>query len=642
MKHVDNYTFLNVEDVNTVILEYGTEFEDFYDLDTNKTEPIISKNYKDYRHDFTVVSKSITGTRYEYILEIRNSLWDGGYTFIKLPAGVSTPNVVQNPRNPNILIISGENLTSFTIRLHLTNYADNRIINVNTLVLKGLTDVSNIYYNSNTVPVTVLTADGMPVHNATVNVAMDGKTSNDIFTNEKGEANIVFPAANPGTYTAVVTATKAGVGTIKRSVTVRRTKAELSFTIDNSKPYIKGAIQPVEIKFDTSKINPNDINGLQVTVKYNGQTSVTNIDNGVASFYLNLRKYYNNTINVTVSFNESSHIIDLSKNVSLNLSFYYATNYVNLESECEKELGADLIRLRTGTGYDYTSDGSNMISIGRDITIEGQKTSNGWSTLHGKGNGYFSVKNEAVLTVNGIKFQQCNPGIYQDKGSRVFINACLFAECENERHSYMGSCVYTDTSTESKTNKLLFHTYVKNSYFYNNKGSCFSHGGQLDIDGCHFKKDTFQSLKQPEGHITHQMYGDCAIKNSKILFDMGDGTSPTNQSYAKIVCMVGKTAAVNGKTGNQLMRDDSLDLFNSPYNNQSYCYVRYWYPYDVMANIVASPLKGREFTSGCHAVEGVAEMYKEGIQLTRVSWGTDNKTRGLKIDIPNNGGWWND
>ena len=640
MRHVPNYSFLNVEDFNTVLLNYGTDFEDFYDLDTNRLESDTGATYNNYRYSFVVVSKSIFGSSYEYVLEVRNSLWDGGYTFITLPAGVGNPTVNQSVTNPNILRITGENLTSFTIRLHLTNYADNRIINVNSLVVKGLNDVSNVYYNSDTVPIRVLTADGMPVNNASVTVTMNNKTSNAILTNVSGEANIVFPAANPGNYTAVVTATKQNEGTVKRSVNVKRTKTEVSFTIDNTKPFIKGAIQSAEMVFDTSKVNINDIEGVQVTIKYNNQTSVSTIENGIAPFYLNLRKYYDDKLDVAISFNESTFLNLLSKTVSLKCDYYYASDYATLESECEKELGADLIRLKTGTGYNYTSDGINMITINRDITIQGQKSTTGWCTLNGAGNGFFVVKENGKLTVQGIKFYKCNPAIYQDKKSNVLIEACLFVECENEKHSFMGSCVYTDTTTESKNNKLLFYTIIKNSSFYNNTGSCFSHGGQLHIENCQFKKDTMNAMYQPEPHVVNQMYGDCAIINSKILVDTADVISNKNQSFSKIVFMAGKTAAVNGKTGSQMGSDNSTNLFNAPYSNQSYVYIKYWYPFDIQANIVASPLKNKEFASAGHAVEGINWAYKDNLQLTKVSAGTDNKTRGLKIDIPNAGGWY--
>ena len=640
MRYVPNYTFLNIEEANSIILNHGTEFEDFYDLDTNKLESDVNKTYTNYRADFIVVSKSKFGSTYEYILEIRNSLWDGGYSFITLPSGVSNPNVVQTPNNPNILRITGENLTNFVIRLHLTNYADDRVININTLVIKGLSEVTNIFYNTNIVPITVLTADDMPVNGASVTVTMNNQTSVPVLTNASGEAEIIFPAANPGTYTAVVTATKQDVGTVKRTVIVKRTKPDLEFTIDNTKPFIKGAIQTVDITFDTTQIESSKLEGLQVTVKYAGQTSISNIENGKAPFYLNLRKYYNDTVDITVTITESNFNSILNKTVRLNCEYYYATDYLTLESECERDLGADLIRLRSGTSYDYTSDGSNMITINRDITIQGQKSTTGWCTLNGAGNGFFVVRENAKLTVQGIRFFKCNPAIYQDKKSNVLIEACLFVECENEKHGFMGSCVYTDTTTESQTNKLLFYTIVKNSSFLNNRGSCFSHGGQLDIDNCQFKKDNMDAMYQPEPHIVNQMYGDCAIRNSKILVDTGDTISSKNQSFSKIVFMAGKTAAVNGKTGSQMENDNSTNLFNSPYNNQSYIYIKYWYPFDINANIVASPLKGKEFASAGHAVNGVNWAYKDNLQLTRVSAGTDNKTKGLKIDISSSGGWY--
>ena len=78
-KFVPNYDFLTVEDINTVILNDGMVFDDFYSLDTRIIESDNSAEYTNIRCDFIVISKFIVGNEYEYILEIRNSLWDGNY-----------------------------------------------------------------------------------------------------------------------------------------------------------------------------------------------------------------------------------------------------------------------------------------------------------------------------------------------------------------------------------------------------------------------------------------------------------------------------------------------------------------------------------------------------------------------------------
>ena len=73
-KYVPNYDFLTVEDINTVILNEGVEFDGYYDLDTTLLEYDQQRGYIIYRHDFVVVSKIVRGNQYEYILEIR--IWE--------------------------------------------------------------------------------------------------------------------------------------------------------------------------------------------------------------------------------------------------------------------------------------------------------------------------------------------------------------------------------------------------------------------------------------------------------------------------------------------------------------------------------------------------------------------------------------
>lgn len=641
MGYVENYTFINIEDINSTLINHGIEFEDFYDLDTRLLELDPSLEYHDYRIDFCILSKTKLGSTYEYILEVRNSLWDGGYTFIRLPEGVTMPQVIHMAENPNILRINGENLTDFTIRLHLTNYADNRILNSNNLIIKGLIDVEAPYYETNTLNVKLLYSNGTPVVNAEFKIIMNNKDSDIFKTNASGETELIIPSANPGVYTAIITATKDNL-TAKRTILVTRTKANIQFSIDDSKTYIKGAINKATLNFDVTNINKEQLENLQITISNdNIGVSIANIENGKAEFYFSLRGYYKDTVPLNIVINESEYTNVINSSITLNCDYFYAYNYEELEDECENSLGADLIRLKTGSSYDYTNDGIDMISIDRDITIEGEKTGNGWSTLYGKGNGFFTVKKDATLQVKGIKFYKCNPAIYQEKNSSLYIEGCLFEEGDNEKHAWMGACVYTDTSPECKNNKKLFNTIVKNSYFYNNVGSCFSHGGQLNIDGCYFLKDSLNSLYQPEPQIVSQQYGDCSIRNSYICIDTGNDISPSNKSYAKTVFWCGKFAAVNGKTGLNMAADNSTNLFTSQYNNIAYTYTKYYYPHsDINANLVASPIKGYERKAASHAVEGHNWAWKDGIQLTRVSWGTDNTNNKLSIKIPTSGGYY--
>ena len=282
-----------------------------------------------------------------------------------------------------------------------------------------------------------------------------------------------------------------------------------------------------------------------------------------------------------------------------------------------------------------------MIYIDRKIIIEGEKTNNGWTTLDGAGNGYFEIKNGGTLELYGIHITNANPAIYQWEGSSLLIENCLFTGNNNEKHHGMGSCVYCHTTDNSKRNKKLYYSYIRNSCFGNNYGSCFAHAGQLDIRHCDFIKTDFKWFHQPEPFIVSQRYGDCAICDCRVDIDTRDGVSSSNSSYAKIVAYIGKTASLNGKTGLQMKGDNTLNFFGSNYRNQAHIYTKYHYPYlEGNPILVASPLLGKETRACGHAVEGVNWAYKDGYQLTRASWNKDNKKRQLTIEYPKNGGKW--
>ena len=123
--------------------------------------------------------------------------------------------------------------------------------------------------------------------------------------------------------------------------------------------------------------------------------------------------------------------------------------------------------------------------------------------------------------------------------------------------------------------------------------------------------------------------------------DTGDTIKSSNASYAKAICVVGKNASFNGKTGSKMLSNNSLNLFNSPYNNKAHLYCKYYYPYEgINDNLIACPENGYEDRACCHAVESKHWVWRDHEYLGRVSWGTENRKRKLKITIPVNGGYF--
>ena len=652
-KYIPNYDFLTVEDINTVILNDGLVFDDFYDLDTRIIESDNSIEYSNIRCDFIVISKSIVGDEYEYILEIRNSLWDGNYSFTKLPADIDEPIVTQVLQSPNTLKIRGRGLSFFEIRLHLTNNSnarvydsemkDVRILNRGDLKVDNIQNITYLYcdtYNLSNLVVTDMQGNG--IGNAIVKITGENidleKTTNSsgrIVDSNGNLSNFQLPSGAPGKFNLVITALKEGYGQFNKSFQINRVKIDLKYSISN-KTQIKGAYNSNTISFaSNSKIDKSILVGKTVKITANGKSQNIKIGNDLkATFEVNLRGTYSNSLSVKVELKATNYTNAINKTTKLSCDYFYATNYANLKSQCENKKGADVIRLKNDASYN--SNGS--IDITRDITIQGEKGTKKWTYIDGNNKKVFVV-DKAKLTLRGIELYSANPAIYQKEGSTVNIYGCYFKNNTNTAHNRSGSCIWCKISSNSKKNDKLFHTIIDNSYFYNNHGSCINHGGQLTISDSYFLKDSFTYFNQPEPFVVYQKYGDCVIKNCSMDIDTGDTIKSSNASYAKAICVVGRTATFNGKTGSKMLSNDSLDLFKSPYNNKAHLYVKYWYPY-LSTNLIACPKSGREQSSACHAVEGKDWAFTDGEYLGRVSWGTENRNRKLKITIPTSGGYY--
>ena len=644
-----NYTFFGIEEINSLIYNHAQYFEDYYDFTPSELD--TSDNYTNYRYDFIVVSKSKFGNTYEYLLEIRNALWTGEWSFISLPEGVNTPKVTLSIDNPNMLKITGDNLDDFTIRLHLSNLVDTRVfsdvemLNKN-MMIEGIQKVTGEYCSNSTMQVTILEDNGTPINGANISLLFDEETYT-FTTNTEGVATLTFPQVErPGNYLAEIEVTNFGYYPIKRNINVEKTKAKIDIDnlhgVSSSRTIYYGAINICNLNLICNSQVFEDILNTNISLKYNSTNTTCNVSGTYSSqntsFKLNLRGYWSKTVILDINIPETEYSFALKKSVAIQPTYFIANNYASIKSEIEDTNGSDLIRLRTSTTYNRTA----LITLNRNITIQGQKTNTGWSSIHGNNNTVFRINKGCTLKLVGIKCDNANQLITQYEGSTLSIDGCYFTNCENTSHKHKGTVIYCKVGSNSKKDKKLFTTTISNTYFINNVGSAIYHGGQLTINKCYFKKDNFNYLPEPQVLIVDQVYGNCTIKNSDCWISTGTtALSSTNKAYTKNFVYCGKTATINGKNGTQMKGDNKFNFLNSPYNNRGYIYMRYYYPYGgVNANIVASPKVGYESKCACHCVEGTNWTWKTHVQLTRVSWGTDNKKVGFTITNPSHGGYW--
>ena len=69
-------SFLTVEDVNSILYEYGC-VSVFHEIDTS----LITDEYDfdGIKYDFCTVSRETDGSSYDYTFKIENAIWTGGY-----------------------------------------------------------------------------------------------------------------------------------------------------------------------------------------------------------------------------------------------------------------------------------------------------------------------------------------------------------------------------------------------------------------------------------------------------------------------------------------------------------------------------------------------------------------------------------
>lgn len=620
--YVPNYTFLNIEDINTVIRLYGEDFDEYYDLDTTHLETNPTVPYSNYRYDFILVSKTISGSNYEYTLEIRNALWDGTYSFIRLPEGI-TPIVTQNVSNPNILKISGQDLIFFTIRLHLSNFEDTRVIESSNLKIKGVKNISGPYNETQTLRIQVTSLNDTPIAGATVNFSALEMSFNDI-TDNAGYCNVTIPISDAGKYSGVIYVRKEEIGEAKRSFSIAKTKADISDEIEINADLIKGAICPVLIKFDETA----DLIGTKATIEYLSKRIVTTVnERNEILFNVNLREIYDDSIDFIINLDETDNSKRATFNVTENIRWFVANNLDDLKSEVERPNGANVIRMEQGT-----ISANDTINVDRDLTIEGQYGEN-WATIIG--DDVFDITKS--LTLRGIKMSGKTP-ISQEVNSTLNIEECLFENCTNAPTKNIGSVVYQRGGTSSKSNSKLFKLSIANTAFYNNKGSCIQNFGQLTIDGCQVKVDNQEWLIEPRSFFLNAPYGEIEMYNTDFDVDTGFTVSTENLAWSKNVVNAGTNVLFNGAIVEK--EDDKLQIFGE-YNNRGHIFMLYYYPY-LPDNpvLIANPKNGYEDKTAFYTVSNNYYSWKTGGDVERFTGDNYNDKKLFEIEIPTNGGVW--
>lgn len=450
---------------------------------------------------------------------------------------------------------------------------------------------------------------------------------------------------------------KGSKGTLKYKVTLKYKGATI-----NKKTDFTGNVVNIYHTF-----NANDTNPLKKTTTYKEKTNVytTLVDkDNTFSFTIDCRGFYGDTSKLVVSLQKTDYFEALvSEPLTLTHDWKRVNSLKELSNELASEDGSDCIvltnkvynRTKSDTTIKFTRESSNL------QYILGEK-GDGWATIHGN---YLSnlisldthPLHEKQGTINnvilaGIAFYENECTITQNDYTNLKVMNCVFKYNRYLENNYQGCCIYQNSKNTTTT--------VENSYFEDNYANCLLGRGVMNATDSLFRINHVKYTYQPEPFVLEQYEGVGTLKrnqfyiNTSLTWDANGkpqvSTYSKNRSYAKIATWTGNTATINGKTRHDLGYDGAFNYFDEPYSNHAYIFSAYWYPYDIQAYIVASAPNNRINKATGHAFYGTNWAYKDGYNLTRVSWNSHNtynpfvkfvdgkKIEDATITVPSAGG----
>lgn len=349
-------------------------------------------------------------------------------------------------------------------------------------------------------------------------------------------------------------------------------------------------------------------------VTYLDKTVEFNLTDG--EFIIDLNDYNSNK-NLQITFELIENDMILGKTLTFNLQVNYVTvdNFSSFINEIL--VGSSIIQLNNS--FELLDN----IVISHDLLVQCND-----NTLDCSDYG-FIINNDCVFKITDGNFEQGNPVFTQLKNSTVEISNCSFINAKNEKYNNLGSVISCDMDISSLEVLDDFTTIISDSIFKNNH-NCILHGGNLTIDNCKVHNTDMTLIDINNPYFLYQADGEATITNSIFDIDYHEDTTFENENimYAQAIFMCGINAIINNASYNDLSNDNNVNWSNTPYNNLSHIYCKYYYS-AIEEIVYSSPIIGKEDKAICYAVSGKDWIFKENVQITRESWNTQNEIRKI-------------
>ena len=573
-------SFLTVEDINSVKLNYILEY---YTLDTSK---ISMQLFNNVLYDFVIVSYKNDNYGKQYVFEIHNNLWAGGFYCLDKDGNYIDESDIyfQYSSMTNQLLIStgeGDN-AGLKLILVLSNYAD--------------------YWNE---------ISGNPSY-------IDEKLISDniITFTEKEHDKTTFEYCVEYLPTGELEEITADYneGVIHNKLYGLLEKTNLDFNLLDNNLQV-GVINHVRLNVNEDYLPNGDLVGtdyLNIEIEYDNNIIKAEYDLDINDycFDLDLRdKYDNSNINLKVYVHE----IDLvkSSNYEFNMSCSYplANDFSELKLQLIKN--SAVIELIDDIIFEEN------ITISNDVHIIGNNFNIDLNTFN------INIKNVKVKCEE-INFKRGNACFIQEEDSKLILDKCKF-ENATITDKFKGSIIFSNN--ESSITELY------NCKFINCYHTIYT-GGDLLISKCELLYDQWNNKIDNDYPVCATCFkGNVDITDSVFDIDLDINYLCENEldiKFAQSLIAIGEDTIINGYVGGNLNVNDSLPLFNAPFNNLSHIFIKYYYP-QISACVISSPAIGFEDKCACHNILGNDWVYKNNVQVTRVSWGSENTIRKINI-----------
>lgn len=594
-------SFLTVEDVNSVLLNYGN-INEFYVLDTSKIP--FTANDNNFSYDFV----NIWRENGFYFLNVSNSLWTGGYYITDENDNMILNANLRYDRFRFSYIIEGlaySSSPSFKIHFYLCNYFEEFNLTQLSAKVTNLRNFSVRYndYFEYEFDFASLTEE-LSIENANVTVKIGSETYSKT-VNEYGYVYIMSD-------TPLTESCNCSIQ-IRDAIYyffINVFKDNLIFDLEGD--LLVGAVNTVNIIADDDA----DLTGVTGSVNVNGLVQDLNFEYG--AFTVDLTgETVAKEVSIIITVHENRNFYGYTHEFKLNSHYFQPSSFGELKRELENVTGAPIIELTSDLVF------NNVLTVNHDVLIRSSDD----SYLLNLRNAYLIINENISFKIDNTEIRNGNPFIIQKNSSKVEITNCKIGSCVHNNANGLGSVIYCDIGANSLDQDNDFYTSIINTEFTNVQSAIF-HAGQLTVDKCKFRRTSLNSTNDNPSFL-YQVNGDATITSS--IFDI-DSTSNTmcrrnkNVGFNQCLVMCGESATINGANHDYLQADNSLPFFDTPYNNKSHLFVKYFYS-SIDDCVFSSPVEDFEDKSCCHAVSGVDWIFKDNIQITRESWVTENKKR---------------